>query len=328
MIVPFFFFYSFITLNRAEALSENLKDDHPLKHLTAKNIGDFHNRVLTRVDDRMRDDLPSNLESYNEIVLEEMIAFACLKGDHECEKHAFTKLEESNRRVRLHKVQTDTLEDFDLESILPEKLDKETKDIFISIHDTLAGLDKGGDQEDNVSVVLSTIDDIVERVDNHESLDEVRKAALLSAASVAAGSTKYWAGALKDSENSFRRLQLSSYQYIKENTSNDIDSRRRMQSFGGIVGRLVNIGQIVIADFIGAVVGTIDPLIEFILSSFAASPTPIFFGAFITATFDSIAATGIVIPAASTIVRCVLEDILTAVNCSVLELFCGNTDIC
>lgn len=276
----------------------------------------------------MRDDLPSNLESYNEIVLEEMIAFACLKGDHECEKHAFTKLEESNRRVRLHKVQTDTLEDFDLESILPEKLDKETKDIFISIHDTLAGLDKGGDQEDNVSVVLSTIDDIVERVDNHESLDEVRKAALLSAASVAAGSTKYWAGALKDSENSFRRLQLSSYQYIKENTSNDIDSRRRMQSFGGIVGRLVNIGQIVIADFIGAVVGTIDPLIEFILSSFAASPTPIFFGAFITATFDSIAATGIVIPAASTIVRCVLEDILTAVNCSVLELFCGNTDIC
>lgn len=338
MIVPFFSFYSFITLSSAAALFENIEDNHPLRHLTAKTMGDYHNQVMSRVDERMREDLPSDLDSFNKIVLEEMIDFACPKGDQDCEEHAVAKLEESNRRVRLHKVMTNaSTELLDLGSILPQKMDKEAKDIFISIHDTLAGLDKKGEDLDNVvENVLGQIDDIVKWVDNHESLDHATKTALLSAASVAAGSTKYWVGALEDSDNSFRRLHVRSEQYIEENTSGDFekarvasDSQRRLrQLFGGIVGLLVTPAQVIIADFIGAVVGSVDPLIEFVFAAGVASPTPILFEAFFTSVFDSIAATGILIPAASTVVRCFLEDLLTAENCTVLELFCSETDFC
>lgn len=332
MFVPLSLCFSVIISHAAS--TEIMKaDHHPLRDLTAKNMGDYHNQVMEKVDERMRDNLPDDIDEYNAIVLDEVTKFGCTQGDAACEKHMVTALEDSVRRVRLHKIKADSLTNLDLGDLLPDELDKNTKAHFHNIHDTLSTLGEGKSSEENVENVVSALEQIIERVEGDESLDETRRTAVLGAASVAAGSTKYWAKALKDSDNSFRRLQVRSEKNGKDEMDEsaienfDIHGRRSL-IIGSVFRLLVNVVEIVIADFIGAVVGSIDPTIDFIFASGAASPTPILWGAFLTATFDSVEATGIIIPAASLVVRCVLEDILTDVNCSVREMFCSDTTLC
>jgi len=300
---------SFVTLILEHAIAAENKN--LLTGITAKDVGDVHNKIMDQVDKRMRENIPTEYDSYIEIATEEMLTL-CGDGDEECEKAVNEALHDSSKRVMEHQLSGKSLTEFDMNTILPDELDDETRAHFESIHDALSLL-----KDDNMDDVLSAIDEIVEKVENGNAHDVI-KTALVSVASVASGSTKYWMNARTDPENNFRRLQNDHTNIFKRSGSPE----------KSLLNLLIDPVSIAVADFIGAVVGSIDPIIDYVLAGGIASPFPIFFGVVLTSAGDSITSTGIIIPAASVAVRCFLEDQLTSANCSIRELFCSETDIC
>lgn len=300
---------TFLTILLTHAVTAEHKD--PLAGMTAKDAGDIHNRIMTQVDKRMKDNIPTEYGSYMDIALEEMLSL-CGTMDEDCARAVNKAIVGSSERINLHQVSGKSLTEFDMGTIFPDEFDDDTRKHFESIHDALSLL-----KDDNIDDVLSAIDEVVEKVEKSDA-HEMIKAGIVAAASVASGSTQYWMNARTDHENNFRRLQSDNTEIMRSNGSRET----------GLLNLIFAPINIVIADFIGAVVGSIDPIIDFAFAAGAASPTPILFGVVFTAGFDSLAATGIIIPAASTIVRCFLENSLTSVNCSIRELFCGETDLC
>merc|ERR1711935_888477 len=144
---------------------------------------------------------------------------------------------------------------------------------------------------------------MVEKSNAHHGV----KTAIKSVGTIASNSLEYWTEALHDKHNSFRRLHE--------------EHHRSLQFFGFDFNPV----DIAISDFIGGVVGSIDPLLAMVFGG-ANNTVGLIFAVVGTAASDSLIAAGVVyFPGPAEIVRCLLEGLLQGSNCTIAGLYLNGT---
>lgn len=280
-------------------------EDRYLQELLADDVGVLHNNIMKQVNDRLMEDRPEDYNEYTLLMAEQM-EFLCHEDSDECKSSLIESIVSSGER-RLQREEAG--DNFSIRSIFPNELADETKGYFEAIHNVLLDARDQYRQGEGhlvdlneVSSKINDITDIVEKSDAHHGV----KTAIKSVGSIASNSLEYWTEALHDKQNSFRRLHEEHHRSLQFDF-NPVD--------------------IAISDFIGGVVGSIDPLLAMIFGG-QNNTVGLIFGVVGTAASDSLAAAGVVYyPGPAEIVRCFLEGLLQGSNCTIPGLFFNTTGL-
>lgn len=318
-----------------QARQETAEDIH-LKRLLVKDVGQLHNDIMEEVNYRMIERKPKDYNEYVSLVAEQM-QFVCRENDDKCTSSLIDTIVSSAERRQQREEAGD---DFSIHSVLPDVLGSKTKGYFEAVHSILLDVrnqyraGKGHRVDvDQISKKISNVTAMVEKSDAHYGV----KLAIKSVASVASNSLEYWTDAVYDRQNSFRRLHEEHRRSL---------SSRSLQLFWvadvvyDIVGDFFgffsdifsftlafNPADVAIADFIGAVVGSVDPLIN-ILFGGENSTIALILNVFTTSSTDSLDTAGVVYYASpEEVVRCLLEGLLQNSGCTLTELFFNGTGL-
>lgn len=297
--------------------------------MDSEDVGALHNRMLGRMNDRMLSTTSplSDSVGFARAMAEEM-RLLCHDAHDACHGALVESILASDRRSVAHRAAGDA---WDVASVWPDD-DEDDKDRrhartrFTAMYDVLVEATGADDVYDGVRAIVAE----TERSDAHHGV----KAAVRAVASVATSSTQYWTDARRDTTNAFYQLHAARYNHHGHHR------RRRTQIdlanipiIGPFFGAVVDDADfpfdpsaLIIADFIGAVVGSVDPIIDLVLGT-NNSTIAVMWSVLSTSTSDSLKAGGVEYwPGLSGIVRCVLEDVLQNSGCDVFDLLLNTTN--